>query len=338
MRKNFQDARSITIKRAHINDYKDWDKFLENTDHSTIFHTARWGTALEESSKKYVFLLILAKDESNQIIGGFPLIQVRHAPFISSLVSILHGHGGVICSDQIIYKNLCNFNFGISPAIIKVSLSNYHDIDFAGYNSAGFNYYKNGSSYFINLLRPMDEIWKYYDGGTRNKVRKAIKNGVVIKEAENDDDIIIIEDLYRETMQRASGDLSLLPVIKTIYKKRDSKHVQFFFAEHNGENIAFAGILFFNKSAYDWVGGSSTKNLGYAPNNLLIHYSIEWLKAKEFSYFCLGGGSIKASENRVGLDKFKSGWGGEDIPSYEFNKILNPIGHAIEPMKRILRR
>lgn len=338
MRNDFQDDNNITIKRACIDDYENWDKFLESIDYSTFFHTAKWGKTLEKSSEMYKFLLILAKDESDLIVGGLPLIEIRHAPLISNLVSIPEGHGGVICQDRTIFKNLCNFNFSISSCMVKLNLSNYHNIDFETYRSAGFNCYSNGYSYFIDLLLPMDEIWMKYRKETKNRIRKAMKSDVVIKEADTEEDLIVIEDLYKETMERTGGNLGLLKIIRTVYKERDSKNVKFLLAEHNGKIIAFFGNLLFNKSAYYWVGGSSTENLKYAPNNLLTHFSSGWLKANGFSYYCLGGSEIEDGKIKESLDNYKKGYGGDKMLSYGFVKILNPLGHAIETIMHLKKR
>lgn len=329
----------ISIEQAKARDFIIWDKFLENIDSATLFHTSLWGRLLENSYKnKYKISLVLAKDETDQILGGLPLIQIHHSPLLSSLVSVPFGHGGVICADDTVCRNLSNYDFGNRFIVIKIFHSQKHNVNLDPYAESGFEFFDNGSSYYLDLLQTFDKIWMNYDKRMRNSVRKAMTNNILIKEIECDDDLIAIEELYKETMLRTGGDLTLLPIIINLIKNRNTLRSHFFLADYKKEIIAFVSILIFNKSAYYWAAGSSKENQKYGANYLLQNYSIKWLKEKGFSYYCLGGAEIRYGEKKESLDRFKRRWGGDKVQSYLLKKYLNPLGQIIDKASSLWRR
>lgn len=135
-------------------------------------------------------------------------------------------------------------------------------------------------------------------------IKKAIKEGLVVKESDEWDDFY---DIYKETIKEGGGKIHSLNVIK------DTSSNLFFCYYHNkiiaGITIGFREDKY-NKNIPSLSKLASLKEYQHLqPNNLLVWHCIKWCKEKGYKQFELGGWQINARGHLIGINKFKEKWG-----------------------------
>lgn len=135
-----------------------------------------------------------------------------------------------------------------------------------------------------------DIIMQNMDSSSRNKVRKAIKNGVTIERKS----IAQYQDflpIYIETMQKDSADEYYFfkeNYFKAQLELKDNACI--FYAMLDGKPIA-ASIMYYNdKYIHYHLSGTRTEYRKYAPSNLFLYEAAHWASERGIVQFHLGGG------------------------------------------------
>lgn len=165
----------------------------------------------------------------------------------------------------------------------------------------------------INLKKDLDDIWNNLDKDAKWGVKKALKEGLVVKEA-NEKEIKDFYNIYIETCIRGNivpEKIEKIEKDKLFVCKKEEKVIAGAATIEREEKI----ILHFNASKADY--------LKYQPNNILYWKIIEYGKEKKKNVFDLGGYQINASGHLKGINKFKERWGGEIKEYYIYSK--NPF-------------
>lgn len=142
----------------------------------------------------------------------------------------------------------------------------------------------------------------------RCTIRKAVKNGIVIKHTEDWSIFADFIAIYNQTMDKDHAEeyyyfkeefyRSIYNCLKGMWKV--------FYAEYEGKIIAASIILFCNGQVHYHLSGSITEYRNLNPTNLLLYEVAVWAAKNDYKTFHLGGG--------VGS--------GED-PLFKFKKSFN---------------
>lgn len=140
------------------------------------------------------------------------------------------------------------------------------------------------------------------DTKSRNMVRKAQKNGVVIikKDIENYNDFI---PMYCETMKKNGAD-EYYSFKKDYYEslKRLKDNAFILYAMYEDKPIS-GSIIFYNKHFMHYhLSGSYNEYRKYSPNNLLLYEGACWAAKNKIKQFHLGGG-ISSDDSLFGFKK-----------------------------------
>ena len=180
------------------------------------------------------------------------------------------------------------------------------------------------STIYINL-QSEDQIWLDLDSKNRNMIRKAMKNGIKIKQADTYNFSKIITEfkkLYNETMQRnnASDFYYFDDEYFNNFFESMKNNFKIFYAEYESKIIATSIFIFNNKNIHYYLSGSDKQYLQLAPNNLLLYEVAKWALSQGFEKFHLGGGVNDCDQ----LFKFKKQFNkGEFLPFYIGRTIYN---------------
>lgn len=153
-------------------------------------------------------------------------------------------------------------------------------------------------------LSSEDVIWKNIHSKNRNMIRKAEKNGIVIKHGQGlelFDDFIKI---YNATMDKdyAEPYYYFKPEFyKSIHEDLKDNY-EMFWAEYEGKIIAMSIMIFANGRLNYHLSGSDLQYRNLAPSNLLLYKAAMWGMEKGMKTFHLGGGVGSGEDN---LYKFK---------------------------------
>jgi lipid II:glycine glycyltransferase (peptidoglycan interpeptide bridge formation enzyme) len=177
------------------------------------------------------------------------------------------------------------------------------------------------------------------DKKTRNLIRKAEKNGILIEETTRREDLATFTNIYLDTMEKNQAHAKyLFPQIfyeRTMDLLQDT--ISLFVAKYQEKIIAAS--LFMHQ--YDYIhyhfSGSDKNYRQYAPNNLLLWTVIQWGQQKGYKTFHLGGG-LGQDES---LFRFKAGFSDERarfctasiIHDTETYQRLNKLKDALDKKK-----
>lgn len=153
-------------------------------------------------------------------------------------------------------------------------------------------------------LTSEEVIWKNIHSKNRNMIRKAEKNGIVIKHGQGlelFDDFIKI---YNATMDKDNAEAYYYfkpEFYKSIHEDLKDNY-EMFWAEYEGKIIATSVMIFANGRLNYHLSGSDLQYRNLAPSNLLLYKAAIWGMEKGMKTFHLGGGVGSGEDN---LYKFK---------------------------------
>ncbi len=153
-------------------------------------------------------------------------------------------------------------------------------------------------------LTSEEVIWKNIHSKNRNMIRKAEKNGIVIKHGQGlelFDDFIKI---YNATMDKDNAEPYYYfkpEFYKSIHEDLKDNY-EMFWAEYDGKIIAMSIMIYANGRLNYHLSGSDLQYRNLAPSNLLLYKAAMWGMDKGMKTFHLGGGVGSGEDN---LYKFK---------------------------------
>lgn len=159
----------------------------------------------------------------------------------------------------------------------------------------------------LDLTKNQEELWNNIDKDAKWGIKKAEKEGLVVKESEEETELKKFYEIYKETC--IFGGITPLNLEKI--KKMNAK---FFFCYKDGLLIAGNAIIIENNDKFRlFLNASSHEYLKFQPNNILYYALIKWGKGKGYKVFDLGGYQLKAKpgDKLYNINRFKERWGGK---------------------------
>jgi predicted N-acyltransferase len=329
----------MIVEIKNINDLNEnsWNKLLEDSPQSTVYHTKSWAEVWEKSYPKSHSFFITATDEKGNYLAGMPIWQ-KEKFGLKSLFSMPFGtYGGLIKKKEIdksisyhIYERLEQMFKG--QRIIKAQF-----IDFFSSNDYLQNIGFSPLKYFTHLilLYQIDENdhLQIFSRKRREGIRQSQRRGVKVKDIRSLEDIPRCYQLWMETSRRHNNKSPKYPfkLFENIFTIMGRGDLLKWLIALKGERIIGSLINFvFKDTLYAWGGGSDFKELNARPNDALFLYSILWAKRKGLRLFNFGA----TPEGAEGMIKFKESWGAlrKEYLIYEKKKRL---GKLLEKIKSI---
>jgi lipid II:glycine glycyltransferase (peptidoglycan interpeptide bridge formation enzyme) len=159
-----------------------------------------------------------------------------------------------------------------------------------------------------------DEIWKAYNKRVRGAVRKAKKAGVIVRETEDEAEIMHFYRLYLALMERFNSTPKPYELLRYLQKSSIARLVV---AQLDHRIIAGLLFLHFNSSVRLWCEASDPRFLRCRPNNAIIDYIIQW--ACEHGYPRVDFGASPPGSK--GLIAFKEEWRAKKAWFYTFTRL-----------------
>ena len=322
------------FKVLNIND-NEWDNCVESFKKTDIYYDRSYYKALEKYLGVKIVLLYYENGDAKicevvQIndISKFEPLSQHIKPHTWFDLETPYGYGGPLTenADEIELNNYFE---------LKQEWAKQHNIvsEFIRYNPLEQNQvYTNNNLIQINAkstiyinLESEQQILHDMDSKNRNMVRKAIKNGVVVKMADESNISEIItkfKQLYKSTMDRNNAsDFYYFndEYFNNFFKDMHGKY-KIFYAEYNGEIVATSIFIFNNTNIHYYLSGANREFLNLAPNNLLLFEVAKWGAENGFEKFHLGGGV----QNNDALFGFKKQFNTKgELPFYIGRQIYN---------------
>lgn len=178
-------------------------------------------------------------------------------------------------------------------------------------------------SHVIDLSLDEEALWKNVHSKHRNVIKKAEKDGVIIKKGTTKQLIADYHKIDVETWSRsnrgAKGEDSLSEVINSL-----GDNVIIYMAYKDDEPQSGA-IFFVNKQMCYYIYGANKNNQSTGSGNLLQWKAILDMKEAGVKKYSFVGCRINEDENSKfhGIQRFKERFGGELIQGYLFKIVFN---------------
>jgi len=181
---------------------------------------------------------------------------------------------------------------------------------------------KIGYSWVIDI-KPPEVIWReQFDNKQRNMIRKAIKKGVTVKIAEENE----LEEwipIKIETQKRIGQLITGKEGDSARYMFKHCKHfATLLVAKKGGRVISGFWLLRYNDIAYYSSPASSQEAFKTGANNLLIWEALKMCYNWGVKLFDFWGVTLDKNSPAYGVSRFKMSFGGRLVKNYEFIKTF----------------
>jgi lipid II:glycine glycyltransferase (peptidoglycan interpeptide bridge formation enzyme) len=285
-----------------------WDPFVAQHPFGWLSHHSGWKRVLDRSFKhmKGHYLAVLNND---QIKAALPLYEVRSWLFGNRLVSIPFA----TLSDPLVSSNE-EMNSLMEEAIILMRTRRTKFIEIRALssldliNSKKLSFHPYQKHHYLSVVAQPEALVKQFDRScVRQKISKAVKNNLCLKECRNEEDLKVFHHLHMLTRRDRQG----LPPKPYIYFKSlwevfsPTKNVSVLLCELDGETIAGVMLLKFKNRVSVEIAAYDIRFLHLNPIHFLFWHSI--LSAHNEGYEIVDFGSTPPTNK--GLMDFKRRWG-----------------------------
>jgi FemAB-related protein (PEP-CTERM system-associated) len=240
-------ALKVTVKILDAQTMDRWDHYVQSAEEATFFHRAGWKTVLERAFGHSVWFLY-AEDEG-EIVGIFPLAQVKSALFGNSLSSLpFCVYGGVVANSELIAQALrdeaCDLAKSLNVGALEVR---NREVSTTGWPIKELYY---------TFRKPIDENeevnLKAIPGKQRAMIRKGIQEGL---HSELDDTIERFYRVYSESVKNLGTPVfsaKYLAVLREVFGGESS----ILMITHEGRDVAAVMSFYFREEVIPYYGGS----------------------------------------------------------------------------------
>lgn len=282
-------------------DYPNWDDLVLSTHDCSIFHSSAWAEVLRQTYRytPYYFTTI----EDGRLLALLPIMEVKSLLTGKRGVSLpFSDHCEPIFSDRVSFQKMTDF------IILYGKEQRWKYIEFRGANA--FLERETPSEYYfghtLDLTTGINKIFSDLRGSTKRNIKKAEREGVVVKVLTSSKSIKIFYRLNCLTRKHHGLPPQPYYFFEKIYEHIISKYLGFVaLASYNKKNIAGAIYFHFGDKAFYKYGASDIRYQNLRANNLVMWEAIKYYCQKGYKTLCFG----RTEPDNKGLLQFKAGWG-----------------------------
>jgi lipid II:glycine glycyltransferase (peptidoglycan interpeptide bridge formation enzyme) len=302
----------------------DWDAFVDATPGGHQLQTSMWGRVKATEGWRPVRLRAWRDGE---LVGGAQLLvwptrlgaigycprgPLLHKDDHDTLWALLDALAKVARSDRILYLKVQ------PPAGREHMEPVLRELGFV----AGDMQAAPIATVRIDLRRPAEEILASMRSATRQKIRKATRKGIVVREA-GASGLAAFGDVLAATGRRQGFAPYPVEYYAEILRQfGDGHRAGLLLAEYDGEVLSGAVIVGYGDTVVYKMGGWSGDSTGPRPNELMHWQAMQWAKERGYRYYDFDGisptvaraalaGEELPEAGHSGPTFFKLGFGGE---------------------------
>ena len=295
-----------------------WHTSIEEQAKNLFYYDQRW---LEMLTTFYGYRItrLTTTDEAGRITGFLPLCSVNSPLTGRRLVSLpFSDQCPLLAVDEASAQDLIEQALRLA----RQRKIKYLELRTGAHAQLAQRSDLTESNLYVNWSIPLaeraEEVWSKLRKPVQRQIKKAQKDGVQIRVAQQREDMSLYYDMHLQTRGKKHG----MPVQarKYFFSLWDtfaaSGTLRLLLAEYEGHTIAGI-ILFASGTTLHYSYGASDENyLKLAPNNLLFWEAITWGCEQGYKTFDLG----RTARDNEGLMEFKRRWGAveEPLPYYYY--------------------
>lgn len=186
-------------------------------------------------------------------------------------------------------------------------------------------------TYIIDLRRPEEEIWEGLSGNCRNMVKRAEKEGFVVREAGSPGDLEHYYQMHLETYGRTGAPPHPFSYFQQIWENFTCRgYSRIFLAELQGEVVAAANVGAYKGAMIYWTGAGKAGLPTRGVNNLLQWQAINYARRQGYEWYESGEAFPNLREGKLkGLNDFKKSFGGALYPFYRGRLVIRKNLHHL---------
>lgn len=182
-------------------------------------------------------------------------------------------------------------------------------------------------TYLIDLTQSVDELWNRLSKVRKNEIKKAAKDGLVVKQ---EYDYECISKLVIKTFSRQNRKINEYYLNKILFEFANTDNSYAFISYKGSQPIAGTFCLYYNGTAYALVGGYDHEQKHRGAGPLVDWACIEY--AHKLALKCFDFEGSMAPQ----IEKYMRGFGGKLTPYYRINKASFPLEVILKYKRRDL--
>lgn len=280
----------------------DWDSQLSRLPGATFCHLGGWAEAMT-GVLGHRYHLIVARDDSGNVVGGLPLVRMKSLPFGHTLISMpFLNYGGPVGAEEVrteLADRARTFarDTRADRLVLRSTLA----------DGAGLDTGREKVAVRLDLGDDIEEFWT--DGlpsKVRSQVRRPRKEGMEC--ALGPDQIPAFYRVFSENMRDLGTPVhgkGLFDALARLFPDQVVVGAVY----HEGDPVA-GGFGFFWEGELEMTWASSLRRFNrMAPNMMLYWNFMEETVRRGGRFFNFG-----RSTPGTGTHRFKKQWGGDDVP------------------------
>ncbi|MFB3885572.1 MAG: peptidoglycan bridge formation glycyltransferase FemA/FemB family protein [Thermodesulfobacteriota bacterium] len=180
-------------------------------------------------------------------------------------------------------------------------------------------------TYVLDLTSSIDTIWKRMSGVRRKNIRKALKDGIDIRKAE---DLGIVKSLIKKTFARQNTKVNIGYLERILYEFCNKDNSFGYISYSDRTAIACAYCIHDSRVAYYLFGGFDVNYKHHGAGTLALWQCIQNSISIGLNSFDFEGSMIPS------IEKYFRGFGGDLKPYYCVNKAPFPLEVILKLFKR----
>jgi len=202
------------------------------------------------------------------------------------------------------------------------------------------------ATFHMDLSPTSEELWNKAKREARKAVRKAGREGIVVRRLTSVDELEIYWHVMQQTWRRLgiphSRDKDMLYAMWHGLKPTES--VEFFLAEQDDEPVGVLGVTVFNGLIQEFASGR-TEQAKVGCGDAIKWAVIEWAAAMGHQLYDLSGViplEQVRSDKEKGIFRFKEKWGGQyleyQIHSMSYPSLQQKLIDAVDRLRRTVAK
>jgi FemAB-related protein (PEP-CTERM system-associated) len=287
-------------------DRERWDNYVLSENGSSCYHLSGWKDVVEKSFAKKSYYII-SEDESGNINGILPLVNLRSVLFGNFLVSLPYfNYGGICAHNREAEKGLLEHAVGIAKQCRAKHIELRHTRNYGG------NLPVKTTKVSMRLALPgySEDLWKSFPSKLRSQVQRPQKAGMSVRLGK-EEELDSFYSVFCENMRDLGTPVYSKKFFRNILNKfRDMSWIA---TVYSGEGVAVAsGFLVGFKDILEIPWASSLRSYNrFSPNMLLYWRALQFGCDERYTTFDFG-----RSTPGEGTYRFKEQWGAQPVQLY----------------------
>ena len=255
------------LDTVNIEDLKKLNDFLLSESSSLLYISVDYISLLENYLENTLTELWISTNDTNEIIGYFPIMFRLNSSFgnVCNSLPFYGSNGGITVSSKLNLAEKNNVRKELLNAVLKSTkekncvsvtfITNPLESDFNEWISKNFVYQLTDER--IGQLTPLPSfetndlekaLMNLYEDPRPRNIRKALKENIIVYSSHSDEAFDFLYATHFENIMSINGIPKEKTFFETIKNSVPKERYKIYIAEKNGEKIGALLLFYFNKT------------------------------------------------------------------------------------------